>query len=367
MRKQSTARSKTTGSRAGAKASARPVPTKTSPSLPRSERTADVAAAGHFDDVSALLVFARVIQRRSFTQAARELDTSTSAVSKRIARLELRVGAQLLTRTTRQVTPTEAGLAVYQHCLRILREVEDAELAVAGFSGVPRGLLKVSAPVYFGELHVAPLLADLVRQNPELRLELSLSDRFVDLVAEGFDLAVRIGRVSGASLITRTLCRSPQLAAAAPSYLQRRGIPETPEGLLDHDCLRYMRDGATHAWRFRSRDGEPLTIPITGSFEADHGGALREAAIAGLGVCYLPAFYLAEAIDQGSLQQILADFSGEELGIHGVYPSNKIMAPKTRVCLDFLAETLAPRLASCALRTPRANLQAAARATHAAR
>jgi len=167
--------------------------------------------------VSALLVFARVIQRRSFTQAARELSTSTSAVSKRIARLELRVGAQLLTRTTRQVTPTEAGLSVYQHCLRILREVEDAELAVAGFSGVPRGLLRVSAPVYFGELHVAPLLAELVRKNPELRIELSLNDRFVDLVAEGFDLAVRIGRISGASLIARTLCRSRNLAAAAPS------------------------------------------------------------------------------------------------------------------------------------------------------
>jgi DNA-binding transcriptional LysR family regulator len=246
---------------------------------------------------------------------------------------------------------------VYQHCLRILREVEDAELAVEGLSDVPRGLLRISAPVYFGELHVAPLLAELVRKNPELRVELSLSDRFVDLVAEGFDLAVRIGRITGASLMARTLCRSRHVAAAAPSYLERRGIPETPEALLDHDCLRYMLDSVTHAWVFRSRTGESMTIPITGSFEANHGGALREAAIAGLGVCFLPSFYVAEAIEQGLLQQVLTDYLPDELAIHGVYPSGKLMAPKTRVCLDFLAEALAPRLARCALRTPRASLR----------
>ncbi|HKO89621.1 MAG TPA: substrate binding domain-containing protein, partial [Polyangiaceae bacterium] len=222
-----------------------------------------------------------------------------------------------------------------------------------------RGLLRVSAPVYFGELHVAPLLADLVRQYPELRVELSLSDRFVDLVAEGFDLAVRIGRVSGASLVARTLCRFGKVAAAAPAYFARRGIPETPEQLLDHDCLRYTHETPSHAWVFRSRSGEPMTIPITGSFEADHGGALREAAVAGLGVCYLPAFYLAEALEQGSLQPILADFCAEELSVQGVYPSGRIMPPKTRACLDFLAEALAPRLARCALRTPRASLRAA--------
>jgi DNA-binding transcriptional LysR family regulator len=361
MRQQSASRSKNTrsGAAGGAAADRRAARAagKIAAPLASKQRATDTAPTGHFDDVSALLVFARVIQRRSFTQAARELDTSTSAVSKRIANLERRVGAQLLTRTTRQVTPTEAGLSVYQHCLRILREVEDAEHAVAGFSDVPRGLLKVSAPVYFGELHVAPLLAELVRKNPELRVELSLSDRFVDLVAEGFDLAVRIGRVSGASLMARTLCRSGMLAAASPDYFQRRGRPESPEELLEHDCLRYTHEASLHAWIFRSPNGEPLTIPITGSFESNHGGALREAAVAGLGVCYLPAFYLAEAVEQGSLETVLTDFSGQDLGIHGVYPSGRIMPPKTRACLDYLAETLAPRLARCASRTPRARLR----------
>src|SRR6185503_13003585 len=130
------------------------------------------------DDVAALVIFAHVIQQRSFTRAARQLDTSTSAVSKRIARLERGLGTALLTRTTRHVAPTEAGLALYEHCLRILREVEDAELLVAGFASTPRGLLRISAPVYFGELHIAPLLAELARQYPQLRLELSLNDQF---------------------------------------------------------------------------------------------------------------------------------------------------------------------------------------------
>ncbi len=310
-------------------------------------------AGGPFDDLAALLVFARVIQRRSFTAAARELDTSTSAVSKRIARLEQQVGALLLTRTTRQVSPTEAGLALYQRCLRILREVEDAELLVAGLSDVPRGLLRVSAPVYFGEVHVAPLLAELLKAYPELRLELSLSDRFVDLVAEGFDLAVRIGKTSGATLVTRTLCKVPAIACAAPAYLERRGTPLEPRALLNHDCLRYTQSLHPHVWHFREPKGEVLPIPVTGSFDSDHCGALREAAITGLGVLFLPWFYVAEALERGSLRPILTEYSSDELSVQGVYPSGKLVPPKTRVCLDHLAQALPARMSRCAEHLPR--------------
>jgi DNA-binding transcriptional LysR family regulator len=310
-------------------------------------------AAGPFDDLTALMVFARVVQRRSFTAAARELDTSTSAVSKRIARLEQQVGALLLTRTTRQVSPTETGLALYQRCLRILREVEDAELLVAGLSEVPRGLLRVSAPVYFGQLHVAPLLAELLKANPELRLELSLSDRFVDLVAEGFDLAVRIGKTMGASLVGRTLCKVPAIACAAPEYLERRGTPLEPRDLLNHDCLRYTQRTPPHVWHFRSHAHEVVSIPVTGSFDSDHSGALREAAIAGLGVVFLPWFYVAEALERGSLRPILAEYSRDEFSVRGVYPSGKLVPPKTRVCLDYLAQALPARMSRCAAHLPR--------------
>ena len=310
-------------------------------------RAADGGGPGALDDVAALVIFAHVIQQRSFTRAAHELDTSTSAVSKRIARLERRLGASLLTRTTRHVSPTEAGLALYEHCLRILREVEDAELLVAGLNSAPRGLLRVSAPVYFGELHIAPLLAELTRQYPELRLELSLSDRYVDLASEGFDLAVRVGALENSSLATRKLVQDPMVACAAPAYLQRRGTPQHPRDLVEHDCLRYTLASQRGRWRFREPGGETLYIPVTGSFDSDHSGALRVAACSGLGIVYLPRFYLAETIERGALLRILADFSPPPIDIQAVYPSRKLLAPKTRACLDFLARELPKRMARC--------------------
>jgi DNA-binding transcriptional LysR family regulator len=319
----------------------------------RPEPSAQVVGPGALDDVAALLIFAHVVQQRSFTRAARELGTSTSAVSKRIARLEARLGTSLLTRTTRHVSPTEAGLGLYEHCLRILREVEQAELLVADLNGAPRGLLRVSAPVYFGELHIAPLLAALARRHPELRLELSLSDRFVDLASEGFDLAVRIGPLSGASLSVRKLVRDPLVACAAPAYLERRGTPQHPRDLLEHDCLRYTLASQRGRWRFRGESGEALYIPVTGPFDSDHSGALREAAIAGLGIVYLPRFYLAEALERGALLRVLADHSRALIDIQAVYPGQQRLPPKTRVCIDFLAQELPKRLAECAGRAAR--------------
>lgn len=308
-------------------------------------RAAAGSGAGGLDDVAALVVFAQVIQQRSFTRAAHELDTSTSAVSKRIARLERRLGVALLTRTTRHVSPTEAGLGLYEHCLRILREVEDAESLVADFTSVPRGLLRISAPVSFGELHVAPLLAHLARHHPDLRLELSLTDRFVDLTGEGFDLAVRVGALSPSSLGVRKLVRDPLVTCAAPEYLERRGTPQHPRDLVEHDCLRYMLALQRGRWRFRGPKGEPLDIPVTGGFNSDHSGALRVAACAGLGIVYLPRFYLAESIERGALVPILTDFAAAPIDIQAVYPSRKLLPAKTRLCLDFLARELPKRMA----------------------
>jgi DNA-binding transcriptional LysR family regulator len=302
---------------------------------------------GALEDVATLVVFAHVIQQRSFTRAAQALETSTSAVSKRIARLERGLGTRLLTRTTRHVSPTEAGLALYEHCLRILREVEDAELLVADLTSAPRGLLRISAPVSFGELHVAPLLAQLARHYPELRLELSLNDRFVDLNAEGFDLAVRIGALSPSTLGVRKLARDPLVACAAPAYLERRGTPQHPRDLVEHVCLRYTLASQRGRWQFRGSRGEPLHIPITGGLDSDHSGALRVAACAGLGIVYLPRFYVAESIERGALVRILADFSSHPIDIQAVYPSRRLLPPKTRVCLDFLARELPKRIARC--------------------
>jgi DNA-binding transcriptional LysR family regulator len=310
------------------------------------KQSSGAAVAEHaIDDVQSMVIFARVIQERSFTRAARALATSTSAVSKRIAGLERRAGARLLARTTRHVAPTEAGLALYERCLRILREVEDAELMVLGLSDVPRGLLRVSAPVYFGELHVAPLLAELLIAEPELRVELSLTDRFVDLVPEGIDLAVRIGKSTGASLITRKLALTRVVACASPAYLQRRGRPLAPKDLLEHDCLRYSLDPIRNSWRFSDSRGQDCVIPVTGAFESNHGGALCRAASSGLGIVLLPLFYVAEAIEAGELVSVLEEYCATEIHISAVYPAGRQVPPKTRACMDWLARALPLRLA----------------------
>jgi DNA-binding transcriptional LysR family regulator len=309
----------------------------------QSRRASDTGHA--FDDVQAMVIFARVIQDRSFTRAAQKLGTSTSAVSKRIARLEQRAGARLLERTTRQLAPTETGLALYERCLRILREVEAAEVLVAGLAKTPRGLLRISAPVYFGELHIAPLVSELLRREPDLRVDLSLTDRFVDLIAEGFDLAVRIGALGNTSLMVRKLARTPVVACAAPGYLERRGRPAAPTDLLEHDCLRYSPDPLRNVWHFRAASGESISIPVTGALECNHGGALRQAAIAGLGVVLLPYFYVAEALARGTLVTVLDDYCAAELGIHGVYPAGRLVPPKTKVCVEWLARALPARLA----------------------
>jgi DNA-binding transcriptional LysR family regulator len=303
-------------------------------------------SAHAFDDVQSLVVFARVIQERSFTRAARELGSSTSAVSKRIARLEERAGVRLLARTTRHVAPTEAGLSLYERCLRILGEVEAAELLVLGLSAAPRGLVRISAPVYFGELFIAPLLAGLVIAEPELRVQLSLTDRFVDLVAEGIDLALRIGQVRGASLTARKLSRTRVVACASPAYLLQRGRPLVPQDLMEHACLRYSLDPSGNIWRFRDKEGQPLLVPVSGGFDCNHGGALREAASAGLGIVYLPLFYLADAVERGALVTVLEEYCKTEIGIFAVHPSAPLVAPKTRACLDWLARELPSRLAS---------------------
>lgn len=309
------------------------------------KQSANAAPDHAFDDVQAMVIFARVIQERSFTRAARQLGTTTSAVSKRIARLERRAGARLLVRTTRHVAPTETGLLLYERCLRILREVEEAELLVAGLADTPRGLLRISAPVYFGELYVAPLLGKLALELPELRVELSLSDRFVDLIGEGFDLAVRVGTVSGASLVARRLLRTRVVVCASPGYLARRGRPVAPKDLVEHDCLRYSLAPSRSTWHFRGKGGERIAIPVTGGFECNHGGALRQAAIAGAGIAHLPQFYVNEALERGDLVTVLDDYAEGDIGVHGVYPAGRLVPPKTRACIDYLARELPGRLA----------------------
>ena len=288
------------------------------------------------DRLQSMAVFARVAEQGSFSAAARQMGLSKSAVSKHVAALEEHLGVRLLNRTTRQLVLTEAGEVYRDHCARVVQEVEVADLAAAEHSLTPRGRLKVNAPVTFGFLHLGPLVPAFLAAHPAVRLELVLNDRVVDLLAEGFDLAVRIGRLADSSLIARRLATTGFVCAAAPAYLARAGTPREPGDLAQHNCLRYSYRPQPEGWSF-SRDGEEITVRVGGNLDANNGDALRAAARAGLGIVYLPDFIAAADIAGGALVRLLAGWETPQLPIHAVFPPQRHPSAKLRAYVDFLA------------------------------
>lgn len=241
------------------------------------------------DDIGHMAVFVRVVESRSFSEAARSLGTTTSPVSKRVARLEERLGVRLLARTTRKLSLTEPGAALFERASRILRDVESAEVEVSRHSSAPRGTLRVSAPTSFSESRIMPSLARFLNRYPEVSVELSVNDRFVDLVAERYDVALRVGKVSAEGLTVRRLGAERAVVAASPDYLARRGVPQSPDDLIAHECLRYTLVPPRHEWRFTDRRGERV-IPATGRFSSDHSGSIRTMTLQGLGLAWMPRF-----------------------------------------------------------------------------
>ena len=294
-------------------------------------------------DLQDIALFVRVVDGRSFSAAARATGATTSAVSKRIGRLEDRLGARLLERTTRKVAPTAAGAAFYARAARILADVDEAEHAVASLGGAPRGTIRVSAPVIFGERHLAPMLPAFLDKYPEVRVDLALTDRFVDLVEEHFDLAIRIGPLGGASLVRVRVGATAWIVVASPSYLARAGRPEMPADLSNYNCLRYTLITAAREWRFKGPRGE-ISVPVVGNLEVNHGGAMREAAVAGLGIARLPHFLVADALTSGALVALLPEFRLPPIGVHIVYPRGAAPLPKVKAFIETMGAALRDRL-----------------------
>jgi len=289
-------------------------------------------------DLSAMVLFARVVEAESFTGAARDLGISKSAVSKQISRLEDRLGLRLLNRSTRRLSLTEAGAAFYEGCQRVASEAAAAERIVSRLASGPRGELRVNAPMSFGIRHLGPCLPDFLRRFPELTVDLTLNDRQVDLVEEGFDVAVRIGDLADSSLIARRLAPSHRVVVAAPAYLAGRGRPERPEQLADHACLRYSYQAAGREWRFRGPGGE-RRVKAKGPLSVNNGDVLRAAALDGLGIAFLPTFFVGPDLRAGRLERLLPDWrEAPDSAVHAVYPANRNLSPKVRVFVDFLAE-----------------------------
>jgi len=303
-----------------------------------------------------LTLFTSVVELRSFSAAARSLRTTTSAASKRIARLEQLLGVRLLERTTRRVLPTDAGAAFYTRATRILSDLGEAENEIATLGGEPRGTLRVSAPVLLGERHLAPLLASFLARYPGLRIELVLNDQFVNLLADRFDVALRVGALADSTLVRSRVGYADGVVVAAPSYLARAGHPKSPRDLARHNCLRYSQITAAREWRFRGKRGD-TTVPIIGNLEVNHGGALREAAIAGVGIARLPDFLAADALASGQLVQLLESFSVAPTGIHLVHPAGIAPLPKVEAFMRDVGGALKTRLAVLREARPRTDSQ----------
>lgn len=288
------------------------------------------------DRLSDLEIFVAVVDASSFTGAARGLGVSKSHVSRQIQALEDRLGARLLHRTTRTLHLTDVGAAFHERAQRILAELDEAERAVTALQTEPRGQLKIGAPLSFGLSYVSPVIERYMLQWPEVTVEAGFSDRRVDVVADGYDLVVRIGSLADSSLIVRKLASTRTFIVASPAYVERYGAPETPDALAEHLCLRYTHQTTGNTWLLRRADGAEATVRIDGRMTSDNGDALLGACRAGLGLTYVPDFFVAEDLAAGRLVTVLEDWTQIDSPISVLYPHNRHLSAKVRMFVDAL-------------------------------
>ncbi|MGO1118794.1 LysR family transcriptional regulator [Rhodovibrionaceae bacterium A322] len=294
------------------------------------------------DLLPAMVIFVRVVELDGFSAAAREMNLSKSAVSKQVSRLEDRLGVRLLNRTTRKLSLTEAGETYFEGCRRVLDEAELADLAVSRLAEEPRGQLKVNASMSFGIAHLAPALGIFLANYPELSVNLSLEDRVIDLVEEGYDLALRIGALDDSSLVARRICAMRSVICASPAYIEKHGAPEHPDDLVNHSCINYTYTRDPGVWLFKKGD-ETRRIRTSARLSINNGDAIMQAAQSGLGICVEPTFIAGEALRQGKLVRLLPDWElGVDYAMYAVYPARRNLPPKVRVFVDFLINHFGP-------------------------
>ena len=283
-------------------------------------------------------IFAQVMEAGSFTAAADRLGMSKQSVSRRLMQLEERLGVRLLNRSTRRLDATPLGQHYYQSALRLLGEVQQVEHDISGQAQALRGTLRLSAPLSFAMSHLGCLLTEFLQLHPQVDVEVDLSDRAVDLIGEGYDLALRIGALEDSSLIARRIASVERVYCASPAYLQARGVPLKPEDLAGHDYLPYGHSRQVQ-WQFR-QGGKAQAIQVTGRMRANNGELLRDAAIAGMGVTYLPTFIVGQALADGRLVNVLEEWTPPALQLSAVYPQHRQVARPVQGFVSFLRERL---------------------------
>jgi DNA-binding transcriptional LysR family regulator len=299
------------------------------------------------DLLGPMQTFVRVVEAGSFTAVAAQMGTTQPTISRQIAALEEHLGARLLTRTTRALTLTDDGRAYYEHVLRVLEAVGEAETAVGRRRSNPSGLLRMATPVVFGRLHIVPRLPAFLARHPEVSIELSMSDTFTELAEQGIDLAIRVGNITDPGLIAKRIGVVRRVTVASPAYIRSHGTPRTPQDLAVHECILYTRLATGNRWEFSGADG-PLTVEIKGRFQADNSDAVREGVLAGLGIAVIPAFAFSDEIASGKVTVLLADHEPKRLPMSAVYPSRRFVPLKVRAMIDYLAREFErdPRLAA---------------------
>ena len=286
-------------------------------------------------------VFAKVVAAGSLTAAGRDLGVSTAVVSRRLAALEARLGVRLVNRTTRRLALTDEGASYHEACARILAEIEDADAAAAARRVEPQGVLKVALPASFGHKHIAPLVPPFAARYPKIQLAFSLSDRTVNVIEEGYDLAVRIGELEDSSLAARKLAPNRRVVCASPGYLRRHEAPRTPADLLQHNCL--TTTDLQMNWEYKGPDGRRGTVRVSGHYACDNWEVLREWALAGLGVALKSTWDVRLQLEGGSLVPLLPGYDfGTDVAIYAIYPHRRYLPAKTRVFIDYLAESFGP-------------------------
>src|SRR5258706_10969317 len=288
------------------------------------------------DRFAAIQVFAQVVASGSFAKAADRLSLSTSAASRHVAELESHLQTRLLNRTTRRVSLTESGRAFYERSVQLLADLAEAEQEASSAAVVPRGTIRLTTAVNFGVRHIGPAIAEFLARHREVRFDVSLSDRVVDLVEEGFDLAIRIGPPGADNLVARKLGETRLVPGASPQYLAQHGAPKTPEDLAQHDCFTYEYVSPRHGWRFRDRSDAEGSVRVPGGRHANNGDLLAEVAAQGAGIVFEPAFIVGPEVRAGRLVPLLQDFVPPPVPIYALYPSRKHLSAKVRRFVEFL-------------------------------
>ena len=288
------------------------------------------------DRLLAMTVFVKVVEQGSFARAAERMSMSTSAVSRQVAELETHLTTRLLNRTTRRISLTESGQAYFERALHLLADLEEAEAVVSSSTVTPRGTIRLTCSTSFGVPHLAPAIGAFQALHPEVRFDISASNRFVDLVEEGLDLAIRIGDLGNPNLIARKIGSMRLLACASPSYLKRNGTPKRPDDLTAHNCFTYEYAPVKNLWRFLDRKQNEIGVKIDGSVHANNGEMLAAIAVAGAGIALEPDFIVKPLLESGELVEILKKFRPAPYNIYAVYPSRRHLSAKVRTFVDFL-------------------------------